>query len=913
MSEAVFLVPIAMWHGATPTAPDLASAEAHQLLWQLDGALLLLEMAGYQSREVVIDVPEGDPTGTDLRTGTTGPPGHSWAPAPAPGKVGIFVGPRTGMGALEEASAAHLTLTPVNLGATRADAPGLAFGFSPTTAGWLTLPVVPYDDVLYTGIAPAIETLLGALRSGIVDAYEASHPGPDDVPTPGLLSMLDPSTWNVSSGSVLPDPKAWAQYGPTLVELGRNVRWLALEAGAGLGLRTFLAQETSTVPARSTLTDAPGAPDPSAMRRHSVLERLGEWEALFTGPVLPIVDVQPGQWLAGMYAALRPGAQAPVTVAELDWLTWTQLLMILQSVGVVDFLSYRLAADAGDLYGGNDLKIGDTSPEVGDLQRDLRALGFTMIDAAESGFGLTTDWAVREFQIYAAMPSAARWLRDTFPYADGLTQVQVLPEQRYPGLPTGAVDADTRAAIARWQVNNWRCPVVAEAWEMSGNRSVRVRVAAGLDNIWAYNAVTDKLLQVFVRDFSGAYTVPPAHAADPWRVVGQLHESLGGPSAWPARHQSWPEAELLTDAAGGGELSPERASMFKVVRMVAEVECFGFLDSLTAYDNTFVSLGVCHWTFGQFFSDRVVAGELAGFLAYLADQHADIFAAAVERYGLRPSDAWAGTGQPYLGTQRTYVGWFSRPNVDGDWTPLPSGRGLAGAALAEAMAAGNVHRSWHWLYRWQMAGRTMLDWRRACFDFGRIRVRDLLSAPWGSTGNGGIPDLAEADVTTEDRALGFVPGPVKIGDVFRSERAVALLLRWHVKAPAELVSADARHHPVTYTAAATLRSVYTTAKAARLADAPTDHPMEGPPTRWTDDDEVALIAAIMTVLADRNYVQTLVQVQNWPTWASGPNPSGFTLPTAPLLPVGEDRHTGRFLPDYTGLPTAPNYDTAVGR
>jgi hypothetical protein len=892
MSEAVFMVPTVMWHGGDPVAPDVTPPDSEQLLWQLDRALLLLEIAGYQAREVVIDVSGADPAATDLLTGATGPPGSNWAHPAAPGQIGIWVGPRTGMGALEEPQAASLALRPVDFGRSWPNAAGLTFGFTPTGVGWLTLPVLAGAGDLYARAGPAVDALVGTLRAGIVADHQASQPGPSDVPALGLLSMLDPDTWNVSSGSELPDPAAWTLYGPTLVHLGRSIRDLVL-AGDGVGLGTFLAQEASTILAPSTLVSTPAEPDPEAIRRHSALERLRESAELLggAGPALP-PDVQPGQWLAAMYAALRPGVlHPPLAVAELDLLTWTEVLMILHSVGVVDFLSYRLAASAGDLYGGKNLKIGDTDAEVGDLQRDLRALGFTMIEPAESGFGLTTDWAVREFQIYAKMPSTARWLRDTFPYADGLEQVDVLPEQRYPGEPTGLVDADTRAAIARWQLNNWRCGVVAEAWTLGAGRRP-VAVAAGLDNMWRHDQAAVGL-RAYVRDFTGGYDLPATHPPTERHVVGRFKAfaSFGGPESTPADDHGWDEAEVLPDITGSATPAGATLSTFRAVRLVAEAECFAHLDSINAWDRAVLSLGPCHWTFALIDENGVGSGELAAFFAYVAERHGPAFDRAVQRFGLRPADQWATTGQPYLSTLRTYVGSFRRLRSDGQWQPLPSGLDASAEPVTETF------RGWHWVYRLEMAGRTIPEWQTACWDFARIRLRDLLATPWGTTDEAS----AVADVRNPDGST----RPATIGDVYTSERSVALLLRWHVKSPAHLVARSGNAPSVTYRAAATLRTAFAAAKegSTKMTESPTD---------WEDTEETRLIKGIMDNLPnDVDLRKTMKQIKDWPVHPDPPHtyPTYYALDPATLLPISEGR--GSFLADYAGLPAAPDYARAA--
>jgi peptidoglycan hydrolase-like protein with peptidoglycan-binding domain len=892
MSDAVFVVPTVLWHGAEPAAADFPE-NFGQLLWQLDRALLLLEVAGYQAGQVVIEVPVGSPAAVEPVSGEVGPPGHGWSvAADGSGQVGLWVGPRTGMGALDGPSTAQLALAPVDFGTLWPDATGLNLGFRPTRAGWLILPAVAGTS-LYAQLQPAVEHLIEVLRSGIAAAYLKSRPGPDDVPGPGLLSMLDPDTWNVSSGSALPDPAAWTAYGPTLVQLGRSVRDLVLGAG-GIGLDTFLAQETSVDPAPSTLVPDQADPDPGPIRRHSVLERLRE-AADAAGSTPSLVDVQPGQWLAGMYSALRPLAGAPVGVAELDLLTWTELLMILHSVGVVDFLSARPAPDTGDLYGRRDLHLGDTGPEVGELQRDLGALGFVMIDPAESTFGTTTDWAVREFQIYAKLPTTARWLRDTVPYADGLERVTVLPDQTYPGESTGLVDLDTRRAIARWQANLWRCPVVAEAWTMTGDQ--RVTVSKELDNVWGRDqAPAGK--RVFVRDFTDNYVLPTSHPSTERHVVGRYvsFSSFGGPQALPANAHCWNEAEMRADITGSASPTGAALSMFRVVRMVAEVECYAFLDSITAYDRGVVSVGPCNWTLGLVPNEgtagarRVDIGELAGFLAYVAERFPDSYHQAVGQFGLQPDVPWATTGQPYLRTLRKYSGWYRRMDSSGQLQPLPS------SSADQAERVTDAYRSWHWVYRLQMAGRTIPRWRTANWEFVRIRLRDLLATPWGTTTD---PGSAVADVRNTDGST----RPATIGDVYTSERSVALLLRWHVKSPAHLVDSSDTAPNVTYRAAEELRKAFAAAKKASSTIA-------GSPTGWHDTDEKLLITGIMDNLpSDDDLRKTMKQIQRWPEQEKdAAYPSYWQLDPASLGTIGETRHS--YVSDYRDLPTAPDYALA---
>ena len=55
--------------------------------------------------------------------------------------------------------------------------------------------------------------------------------------------------------------------------------------------------------------------------------------------------------------------------------------------------------------GGSSLAV---PGHVEQLQRDLRELGFLIVGSPDGGFGKLSEWAVREFQIYASMENVAR-------------------------------------------------------------------------------------------------------------------------------------------------------------------------------------------------------------------------------------------------------------------------------------------------------------------------------------------------------------------------------------------------------------------------------------------------------------------------------------------------------------------------
>ena len=68
-----------------------------------------------------------------------------------------------------------------------------------------------------------------------------------------------------------------------------------------------------------------------------------------------------------------------------------------------------------------------------------------------------------------------------------------------------------------------------------------------------------------------------------------------------------------------------------------------------------------------------------------------------------------------------------------------------------------------------MAGRTIPGFQRRMYDFARIRLLDIASAHFRAD----VGDLA--DGTT-------------VGDVYTSELARALLLRWHIRYPARVIN-----------------------------------------------------------------------------------------------------------------------------
>jgi hypothetical protein len=275
---------------------------------------------------------------------------------------------------------------------------------------------------------------------------------------------------------------------------------------------------------------------------------------------------------------------------------------------------------------------------------------------------------------------------------------------------------------------------------------------------------------------------------------------------------------------------------------------------------------------------------------------------AVEFFGLRPIDTWDGGGKPdgqvLTSDQHKYVGWLERPGPDGKWVPLPDG-----APPAEQID--NAYKGWHWVYRFEMAGRTIPAWREACWDFARLRIRDVRSAPWGTVTRG---RKATKTVPADPNAYPGIPDfpdghPVTVGDVYTSDRAVALLHRWHVYTPGDVVSKNLSGDD--------LRAAFRHAMDA-LPGA-----WNTPPDTWDDNHETALINGIMQRSAEigGDLDTAMTAVDQWPANFSH---SIYRLDPTALGPVGDTRNSFAFddtvtLPsgDQGVLPPAPDFSIAA--
>jgi hypothetical protein len=161
----------------------------------------------------------------------------------------------------------------------------------------------------------------------------------------------------------------------------------------------------------------------------------------------------------------------------------------------------------------------------------------------------------------------------------------------------------------------------------------------------------------------------------------------------------------------------------------------------------------------------------------------------------------------------------------------------------------------------------------------RVRLRDIGATPWGP--GAGVPDVPDGQGGTR---------PPTVGDVYTSERAMAMLQRWHIRFPNDVVSGGA--------AGARIDGAF--GRAAIPASA-------GDPTQWTDAHQAALVQGLLDevhAVGNTDLTTTVDYVHDWPRWAGGPNPRHFTLsPTIGRLATTANS----FIFDTTGLPPAPPY------
>ena len=543
---------------------------------------------------------------------------------------------------------------------------------------------------------------------------------------------------------------------------------------------------------------------------------------------------------------------------------------------------------------------------VQDLQRDLRELGFLVIkgnadgtikndtegDNAAGKFGRTTEWAVKEFQIYASMSHVARLnverLKELSPGSGELawevarlgqvptgvtlpegvtphpvsfyvaTLDQVVNGLRYTGPISGELNAETRSAIKFWIKERYRCPVVIEAWKVASANSIdRLSPIDKGINIWQHDSITDNArIRMFSRDFTKKYNYESCDKnPNEYHMLGLWFplSGFGGPYSEPKFKSTWKSAEIMPENTIGGDNTVEtlknniessRTNTFKVVRAVAERECFGFFDVPNAYDRALMSWGPCHWTLGLSSpAGRYTNGELSAFLSYFLESDKEAYMEAIGSFGLLPAAKWNGNGNnQVVNSQGKFTGWL---RCHSESTATPDSDALVPADLTTNLPSlplidrtyteAHYYKSWHWFFRWTMAGRTNKGIQKAAWNMARMRIKAIRNSSHhiNTTNSQGV-------------AVNFT---AKLGDMITSVRGNAIVFRWHVWMPAHVFGVEA-------TATPHLRNQIIAAIKASSLD------WTLPPNQWTQQHEDELYNKIKEKAASLNNTHNIVH--DWP-------------------------------------------------
>lgn len=504
------------------------------------------------------------------------------------------------------------------------------------------------------------------------------------------------------------------------------------------------------------------------------------------------------------------------------------------------------------------------------VRDDLYELGFWFVkNDTYATLELRVELAVREFQRYAKMPRVAMEPAVT-PERYWSRLVSVENDIKYEGPINGNYqDGPTAGLISQWKARKWRCPVVIVAFKIAKDGSKTLLK----ENIWLYDDVEQESeTLMFARDLSGYY-VPPQGIND-LSVLGKFFKykpkpSLKGPVSLP-KAGCLDSASITPETLVGHALTPQEVPTYKVVRSAARVECLGFFDCINAWDRVFISIGCYHWTLGGVGqAGELEPGELGGYLAYLL--HTDeqegktAFKDTVGIYGLSVERKWETVGQPgglFNPSKKTYETRLTQLSQAGQ--PVP---------ITDPIAA-KFFRSWHWFYRFEMACRVNEGFRRKMWDMTRLRIRDILNTPWRS----------DAQHPPKMPVEGGGTRLATIGEVYSSEMATAMVLRWHILLPGEIVTGS---FAAGYKVAKTLNAAFEEARKKGLDTSKLV-------TEWPECSQDQLIQGLNAKAANRtSLTDTLAVIQSYKV-----------PPNLGLL----SRKKGSFTLHTEGLPLAPSSD-----
>lgn len=479
-----------------------------------------------------------------------------------------------------------------------------------------------------------------------------------------------------------------------------------------------------------------------------------------------------------------------------------------------EFRASMIGADAGNVV--VDAIVGPTA-FLTSMKQKLKTAGFGNLGTTPTLEPRTT-WAIREFQIASKAPSVGQEsIFVATEYAMRLTE-HANDLHQYTGPINGQLNARTRRCLDWWLLpaSNYRSAVVVTARQPNDWQ----QPTPNGGNLWAADDLVDDAPRMFVRDLSRRYPIPSMPDArdivvgnNRFIVLG-YYDNAGGPNMTRDRH-SWStmefdsqvlmnidEATLATDPTHA-----TKWSTYLTILPTVDRESSLRFDVTNAWDSATISIPLFHYTLKY--------QELGGFLCYLRYRSRSLFDAAIGAFGIRPVRNWPDTADRAQAKHGSEIEAMLEPGAR--YSPWP-----------DTDVARAYFKTWHWFYRFVMAARVFDDWKRIAYDFARIRLSDLRAVKMT-----GKPSTNPA-IVPNSGASGI---DVTVGEVFTSELAMGMLLRWHVKRTAGLVvdgHAD--------------NDLWGALRRAQATSPALDWHL--PVAAWTSSQEAALIAGLQAQTAD---------------------------------------------------------------
>lgn len=513
---------------------------------------------------------------------------------------------------------------------------------------------------------------------------------------------------------------------------------------------------------------------------------------------------------------------------------------------------------------------------IAKLHSHLWALGFWVFPRvnkdgviepeASDTFDWRTEWAVREFQIAAAMPNVAVQDMKKKPTEDEcktkgkyLATLSAKKNDKILGEhPSGVVTEKTAQTIKYWLDHHYRCPLVIQAMQQvqesepaaKGGKLKKKTWVIHTENLWRHDDIPHTAQRMFAWDFSGHYELPSGNSNE--RIaVGRyaIYSSWGGPASYPNEGQCWQEAQLSPTVLTGidwAKMDETQKSTFRAIGGVGSVECQGYLDSVNFYDNCHGSAGPCHWTMPK--SDGT-GGEYCGLMALLEAKHGAAFALCFSDLGLwgpRWVDSTSSDGRPKVVAQNgTYGGYVYTKTIDGKFEQHPSKH--------RSFAETNWLRSWQWVYRLEMAARTCKEYRTAMWEYARLRIK-------------GIRALDQVHDWLPEGCKPQGSPRITVGDVVTSEQGMAVVLRLHVRWSGSLSASSkgkkGKAKPI-------LHDAIRRAIGNKSVKDSKGHPLDWavPLDKWQTEHEIALVEALVYCtgsLGSSDQQRTVEEARYWP-------------------------------------------------